>query len=55
MHTYVILSAPYDRICVEFERKKPTQHWFFYFQIARQYSKYFMTKPLNINFDDFGI
>ena len=36
-------------------KEKTTQHWFSYFQIARQYLKSFMTDPLNIIFDDFGI
>ena len=49
-----MIHASYEGICVEFERKK-IHHWFSYFQIAGMYQNYFMTHPLNINFDDFGI
>jgi len=56
-HTYIIINASYEGICVEFERKT-TQLWFSYLQIARKYFinvKTFMTNPLNIIFDDVGI
>jgi len=39
-------------------KEKTTQHWFSYFQNAQNkymYEQYFMTDPLNIIFDDFGI
>ena len=36
-------------------KEKTTQHWFSYLQIARKYLQSFMTDPLNIIFDDFGI
>jgi len=37
------------------KEKATTQHWFFYFQIARKYLKSFITHPLNIIYDDFVI
>ena len=37
------------------KEKATTQHWFSYFQIDRKYLKYFITHPLNIIIDDFGI
>ena len=37
------------------KEKKTTQQLFSYFQIARQYLKSFMTDPLNIISDEFGI
>ena len=44
-------DASDEGICVEFERKKTTtQYWFSYFQIP-----FFMTDPLTIIFDYFGI
>jgi len=36
-------------------KKKSTQHWFSYFQIAHKYLNYFMTNPLNIILTIFGI
>jgi len=36
-HKYIIINVSYAGMCVEFERKKTTQHWFPYFQIARKY------------------
>ena len=36
-------------------KEKTTQHWFSYFQIAHKYQTSFMSDPLNIFFDDFGI
>jgi len=26
LHTYILIKASYEGICVEFERKKTTQH-----------------------------
>ena len=36
-------------------KEKTTQYWFSYFKIACKYSKSFMTDPLNIILDDFGV
>ena len=36
-------------------KEETTQHWFSYFQIARKYSKSFMTILFKNCFDDFGI
>ena len=53
-YIYIIINASHEGtcICVKFELKT-TQHWFSYFQIACKY--FFMTDPLNIIFDDFGM
>ena len=36
-------------------KKTAIQRWLSYFQIACKYKKYFMTHPLNIIFEYFGI
>ena len=35
--TYIMINTFNERIYVEYERKKNTQHWFSYFLIARKY------------------
>jgi len=50
-----MINASCEGICVEFERKT-TQHWFFYFQIARKYKQIFYDwYILHFIYDNFGI
>ena len=52
-HTYLMINASNEGICVDLCKKTKTQPLFTCFQIGGKYHKSFKTYLLNIIFDDF--